>query len=78
MPKDLLHAESRLPLGLLLLSRGCISHAQLQLALERQRERGGALGDVLCELNFCHREGGSGCRRYPVGMSGVYAQVENM
>ena len=44
--------ESRLPLGLLLLSRGCISHAQLQLALERQRERGGALGDVLCELNF--------------------------
>ncbi len=50
--KEIPQPESRLPLGLLLLSRGCISQAQLQLAHKRQSERGGALGDILCELNF--------------------------
>src|SRR5271167_5019933 len=44
--------ESRLPLGLLLLTRGSITSAQLQVAVEWQRKRGGALGDILCELNF--------------------------
>jgi hypothetical protein len=37
---------------LLLLSRGCITHTQLQIALAQQRARGGSLGDILCELNF--------------------------
>lgn len=60
--KQLTRRESRLPLGLLLLSQGCISSAQLQLALERQREGGGALGDILCELNFAtEREVAAAC-----------------
>lgn len=44
--------QSRLPLGLLLLSLGSITHAQLQLALQRQRESGGLLGDILCDLRL--------------------------
>jgi hypothetical protein len=47
---------SRLPLGLLLLSSGCISHAQLQMAILQQQERGGCIGDVLCELQFATEE----------------------
>ncbi|MGA9568389.1 MAG: hypothetical protein WBS19_22905 [Candidatus Korobacteraceae bacterium] len=50
--REISQPESRFPLGLLLLSRGCISQAQLQLAHKQQSERGGALGDILCELNF--------------------------
>jgi hypothetical protein len=44
--------QNRLPLGLLLLSRGCITHAQLQQATEQQRREGVSLGDVLCGMNF--------------------------
>jgi len=44
--------NSRLPLGLLLLSRGCITNAQLDLALEQQRRLGGRLGEILCDLHF--------------------------
>jgi hypothetical protein len=41
-----------MPMGLLLLSRGCITHSQLQTARGEQRARGRAIGDVLCELRF--------------------------
>ena len=44
--------KSRLPLGLLLLSRGCITNQQLTSALERQRQSGGPLGDILCRMKF--------------------------
>ena len=44
--------KSRLPLGLLLLSRGCITNAQLAAALDQQRQLGGTLGQILCEMNF--------------------------
>jgi len=37
----------RVPLGLLLLAQGWITHPQLQRALEIQRERGGRIGEVL-------------------------------
>jgi hypothetical protein len=37
----------RVPLGLVLLAQGWITHAQLQQALEAQRTRGGRIGDCL-------------------------------
>jgi hypothetical protein len=37
----------RVPLGLVLLAQGWITHAQLQLALERQRAEGGRIGEWL-------------------------------
>jgi len=43
---------NRSPLGLLLLSRGRITHAQLQFALQRQRETGVALAETLCEMEL--------------------------
>lgn len=43
----------RLPIGLLLMHRGAISHHQLQEAVGRQREAGeGRLGEWLCRLDF--------------------------
>lgn len=39
----------RVPLGLVLLAQGWITHAQLQLALETQRARGGRIGDCLVQ-----------------------------
>jgi len=42
----------RLPLGLLLVSRGCITHDQLRLAIERQVDRRKSLAEVLCELCY--------------------------
>ena len=43
---------ARIPLGLLLMSRGYISHGQLQTAIARQQARGGSIGHTLCELQF--------------------------
>lgn len=45
---------SRIPLGLLLVSRGCITSDQLRLARAQQQARGGALADILCELRFAN------------------------
>ncbi|MBS1798857.1 MAG: hypothetical protein JSS95_03435 [Acidobacteria bacterium] len=39
----------RVPLGLVLLAQGWITHAQLQQALEAQRARGGRIGDCLVQ-----------------------------
>ena len=39
----------RVPLGLVLLAQGWITHAQLQQALEAQRTRGGRIGDCLVQ-----------------------------
>jgi len=44
--------DARIPLGLLLVSRGCITQLQWQRAQDVQRERGGEIGDILCNLNF--------------------------
>jgi len=44
--------SGRIPLGLLLVARGCITGEQLRIAAEHQRVRGGALGDILCQLEF--------------------------
>lgn len=41
----------RVPLGLLLLGRGWITHAQLQYALDVQRHNGGRIGEIL--VNEC-------------------------
>jgi hypothetical protein len=57
---ELRHAEEhrsvahrlRLPLGLLLVSRGCITNQQLRIAVERQRDRKGSLGEILCDLQY--------------------------
>lgn len=41
------HHQHRLPLGLLLLEQGWITHPELQRALELQREQGGRIGELL-------------------------------
>jgi len=47
------HVQHRIPLGLVLLSRGYISNAQLRRALQAQRERGGRrIGEWLEEMGF--------------------------
>ena len=45
-------AAHRIPLGLLLISRGWLTPAQLRTALGRQRRRGGKLGETLCALGY--------------------------
>ena len=40
------------PIGQLLIEKGVLSHEQLNLALEQQRERGGLLGEVLVEMEL--------------------------
>lgn len=40
------------PLGELLIERGVISHAQLQVAIEHQQKNGGLFGEILVELKF--------------------------
>ncbi len=42
----------RIPLGLLLLSRGQLHNAQLRLALDRQQSEGGRIGEWLERLGF--------------------------
>jgi len=39
-------------LGELLVERGVISHEQLNLAIEKQKDRGGLIGEVLVDLKF--------------------------
>ena len=46
----------RVPLGLVLLSRGVITHEQLQRALAEQRTGGGRIGEVLTRLGFASEE----------------------
>lgn len=43
---------SNKPLGELLIERGVINHEQLNLGIEKQKEIGGLLGEVLVELGF--------------------------
>ncbi len=40
------------PLGELLLERGIISQAQLDQALDTQRDKGGLIGEILVDLGF--------------------------
>lgn len=42
----------RMPLGLILLSRGCLNNEQLQSALEEQRSHGGNIGEILCAKGY--------------------------
>lgn len=43
---------SKKQLGELLIEKGVINHEQLNLAIEKQREKGGLLGETLVDLNF--------------------------
>lgn len=43
---------SKKQLGELLIEKGIINHEQLNLAIEKQKEKGGLLGETLVELNF--------------------------
>lgn len=45
-------ANHRIPLGLLLLSRGQLNNTQLRAALERQQAQGGRIGECLESLGF--------------------------
>ncbi|MFZ0686002.1 MAG: hypothetical protein WAM89_10695 [Terriglobales bacterium] len=48
--------NSRVPLGLLLLSRGVLTSEQLRVALERQRATAGNFGDAVQQLGFASAE----------------------
>lgn len=43
---------SKKQLGELLIEKGVINHEQLNLAIAKQKEKGGLLGETLVELNF--------------------------
>jgi hypothetical protein len=43
---------ARIPLGLLLLTRGLITQPQLEAATAHQQTHGGTVGEALCELQF--------------------------
>jgi hypothetical protein len=45
-------AALRMPLGLLLVSRGVLTEEQLKVSLERQRASGGNIGEIVQELGF--------------------------
>ncbi len=51
-PEDQSRTRHRIPLGLLLLSRGVIDHEKLQRALALQRASGERIGDCLRTLGF--------------------------
>ena len=44
--------DSRMPLGLLLVARGCITTVQWRMAREQQLARGGTMAGILHELHF--------------------------
>ena len=46
----------RMPLGLVLLQRGILSHEQVKVALDRQKSTGGNFGDVVQELGFATQQ----------------------
>ncbi len=46
----------RMPLGLVLVSRGILSHEQLKIALDQQRTSGTNFGEVLQELGFATQQ----------------------
>ncbi len=48
--------RSRMPLGLLLLSRGCVNNDQLQNALVEQRVHGGKIGDIICAKGYASEQ----------------------
>jgi type II secretory ATPase GspE/PulE/Tfp pilus assembly ATPase PilB-like protein len=48
--------NKNIPIGQLLVEKGIITHEQLELALKRQREKGGLLGVVLLEMGFVDEE----------------------
>jgi hypothetical protein len=76
----------RVPLGLLLVSRGLISSAQLQEALRRQRERPGArLGSVLLETQALDETSLTaalgiqwGCPVFPLANSRAYRECAGL
>ncbi|HXW90268.1 MAG TPA: hypothetical protein VEK33_06955 [Terriglobales bacterium] len=50
------HPSLRMPLGLVLVSRGILSHEQLKIALNHQRTSGTNFGEVLQELGFATQQ----------------------
>jgi len=48
--------ENKPLLGLLLVHKGYITYDQLEVALEKHRNTGERLGDILVELGFVDRE----------------------
>ncbi len=64
----------RIPLGLLMLSRGQLTNRQLRLALEAQNSEGrGRLGGWLAEHGICHGNAGNRGARDAVELPGASA-----
>jgi len=49
-------AALRMPLGLVLLSRGILTHDQVKIALDQQKETGKNFGDMVQELGFATQQ----------------------
>lgn len=74
--------SSRIPLGLLLHSRGILSQEQLKQALESQRARGGNFGDAVQQLGFASAEQVTAavaaqwaCPVFPLGSQPLATQI---
>jgi hypothetical protein len=76
----------RIPIGLLLLSRGTINDRQLKQALVRQREQGGGkIGKILQEIRAASEQDITeglaaqwGCPTYPLGRAREYLQCASL
>jgi hypothetical protein len=72
----------RMPLGLLLVSRGILSHEQLKIALDHQRVSGANFGEVVQELGFATQQHVTAavaaqwaCPVFPLGDRALPAEV---
>jgi hypothetical protein len=76
----------RLPIGLLLLSRGAISHEQLKAALEMQREKGsGRIGKILQDIQAASEKDVTdglaaqwGCPVYPLSQARDFLKCSSL
>ncbi len=63
------------PLGQILIERGIISSAQLEKALETQKEEGGLIGEVIVKLGFAREEEIAQCLSLQYGFA--FLPLEN-
>lgn len=84
-PETARRKAHRIPIGLLLLSRGTINSAQLKTALDLQREHGGRIGKLLLQIRAASERDITdglaaqwGCPVYPLGRARDFLKCASM
>jgi hypothetical protein len=85
-PESVRKKTHRVPIGLLLLSRGAINNEQLKLALDLQRERGGGrIGKILQQIRAASERDITdglaaqwGCPVYPLGQAREFLKCASL